>query len=241
MLIVSNFHDYYDTISVYGVDKEYVYERKEKVLMGTFGKEDRNRGHWAYEEKYSKTKSGIKTDYVVHKRVVGFCGKLYPVVVVEKKVGTEKAEQISFYSTEKVHSFFAKEKITLIDRLSYWSMRDFSTKSEKALNSFFEGSMFKELKAEFQKNKCPVFIYGRFPSIGRSERLILNPKLRDYKFAQVKDPATAFQDIFMYIAGVLGISTPVMVKLSDKELAKKRGHGDPYSFRKLPQKKGKKR
>ena len=62
--------------------------------------------------------------------------------------------------------------------------------------------------------------------------------MKNYRFVQIKDPPTAFQDIFMYIAGVIGITEPVTVKISDKELAKKKGHDGKYSFRKPPGKRG---
>ena len=72
--------------------------------------------------------------------------------------------------------------------------------------------------------------------------LVTNAQLKDFQFAKMKDPFTAFQDIYMYISGVLGVDAKPMVQISDKDLAHKRGHGGKYSFKKPPgtKKRGKK-
>jgi hypothetical protein len=97
------------------------------------------------------------------------------------------------------------------------------------------------LKLFVEKN-TPVFIYGDYLDgkyrNGKQKELIINPRLKDWGFQSIKDPVTAFQDIFMYISGVLGIPDPAMIKISDKELAKKKGHDGKFSFRKPPGKRG---
>lgn len=79
----------------------------------------------------------------------------------------------------------------------------------------------------FVEKHTPVFIYGDCLDgeykTGKSKELIINPKLQDWGFQSVKDPVTAFQDIFMYISGVLGVDAPKMIEISDKEKAKKKG------------------
>lgn len=241
MLIASKFHDFYDTVSVFGVDKTCVYQRNRQELKGefVFGDEVRKtlRSSWPREEEFTKTKSGVQTKWTAFKYIIGYCGKLYPMVFVEKKTPT-KTQNFGLYSPEEVEEFFEKENINLAKSLySYWSMREFSVKSKESMKQFFDAEQFKSLEQEFQKHKIPVFIYGRFT---KDELLILNPKLKDFKFMKVKDPQTAFQDIFSYISGVLGVSAPETVELSDKELAKKKGHDGKYSFRKTPGKRGKK-
>lgn len=230
-------------IAVFGIDKTCVYQRSRQELKGefVFGDEVRKslRSSWPHDEEFTKTKANIQTKWTAFKYVIGYCGKLYPMVLVEKKTPA-KTQTFGLYSPEEVEEFFEKENINLAKSLySYWSMREFSVKSKESMRQFFNTEQFKSLEQEFQKHKVPVFIYGRF---SKDELLVLNPKLKDFKFMRVKDPQTAFQDIFSYISGVLGISAPETVELSDKELAKKRGHDGKYSFRTPPKnKKGKKR
>lgn len=249
MLIVSKFHDYYDTIAKLGIDKAYVYKRNEQALKGIFGKKDRNghRNSWPYDETYSRTRLGGTTSYMVHKMVIGFCGKLYPVIIVDKTFPNEKSERHSLYTTEKVYEFFEKEKVALEDKHRFWSMRDFSVKSKKSLDNFFSGSEFKDLELEFHRHKVPIFIYGRFADSKKAytysqdkEQLVLNPRLKDYGFVKVKDPVSAFQDIYMFISGILGLSHMEMPEFTDKQKAQQKGHDGKYSFRKPPGKRGKK-
>lgn len=243
MKIVSKFHDYYDTAAIYGIDKTCVYLRAGEIKKSDFNLDTGSRWRsWPHEEKFVKVKADVEIRYRVDKYVIGFCGNLHPVVVIQKETdGLTKVERFSFYSTEKVQAFFTKEKLKLESGRSYWSMRDFTVKSKQSLDNFFEVAQYKKLEEEFHKNNCPVFVYGRFEDNKKEKlRVVTNPSLRDYRFAQVKDPQGAFQDIFMYISGVLGISAPPMVKVKDKELAAKRGHDGKYSFRKPPGKRGKK-
>lgn len=240
MLIVGKIHDYYDTAAVYGIDKTCIYVRNETVIPGKFKMPTRF-NHWPHSEQFG-TKGG-GTSYDVDKYVIGFCGNLYPVVVIQKTVNGE-IERFSFYSAEKVDAFFTKEKFSPTKETGrhYWGTWDFSVRSKQGLNNFFDVTHYKKLEEEFHKNKCPVFVYGEFTYTDtKKPYLVLNPKLKDYRFAQVKDPQTAFQDIFMYISGVIGIPEAPIVELSDKELAAKKGHGGEYSFRKPPGKRGKKK
>jgi hypothetical protein len=247
MLIVSKFRDFYDTISVYGIDKTCVYERTSEFIKGTvqFTGRYSDRG-WPYAEQFEKSKNKIKYEYVSKKFVIGFCGKLYPVVVItkeEKKAQSSKITKYCFYNAEEVTIYLEKEKLTENTTKRYVSFNDFSVERPQSLNNFFNTDLFEPLQEEFHKNNCPVFVYGRFKQgdeIRPKDFLVTNPCLKDYKFEKVKDPQTAFQDVFMYISGVLGISAPEMVEISDKEMAIKKGHGDKYSFRKPPGKRGKK-
>lgn len=251
MLIVKSYFEYYDGVAKLGVDKTCVYKRTKKILPGKLKRGPESHNSWPYSEDFVKQSGNTQISYDFSKYVIGFCGKLYPVVVATKtkKTGDKTASiRISLYSTQKVLDFIKSEKIDLgktYSYRSYWSMKDFSVKTKAALDNFFSGLPFKVLEEEFQKNKCPVFIYGRFPREDNKrfhdEFLILNPRLTDYQFAKVKDPVTAWQEIYQFISGVLGTDSKPMVKLSDKELAAKAGHDSKFSFRKPPgTKRGKK-
>lgn len=66
--------------------------------------------------------------------------------------------------------------------------------------------------------------------------------LKSIEFAKVKDPFTAFQEIAMWISGVLPMEPPNMVKIVDEDIRiAKRGFDPKTSFRKEPTKKNGKR
>lgn len=66
--------------------------------------------------------------------------------------------------------------------------------------------------------------------------VIRNPRLQDVEFQAVIDPFTAFQEISMYLSGVIGSKGNPMVQLSDDEIRDKHGFDPVYGFRKLPTK-----
>jgi hypothetical protein len=182
MLIASDFYDFYDSIQVFGIDKTCVYQRVRKELKGAFvfGDESRKslRSNWPSEEDFS----GRKIKLTASKYVIGFCGKLYPMILVEKQVA-EKKQVFGLYSAQEVKEYFGANK-ALSTRFSYYSMRYFSVKSEAAMKQFFEGAPFKSLEEEFHKHKVPTFVYGRFPGDKYKSRelLVLNPRLKAESF-----------------------------------------------------------
>jgi hypothetical protein len=203
MLIISNFHDFYDSIKCFGIDKTVVYARKEEKV-------DFLKGPPMYMSGYLDKKDFMAV------RLIGFCGKLYPILQTTNAIIYDKEEAL-----KKVKdSWYRKD----VDKC------------------FTEDTKNKELLKIFAEKNTPVFIYGDCLDgeykAGHQQELIINPKLNNVGFQSVKDPVTAFQDIYGYISGVLGTSAPKTVKITDKEMAKKRGHDDKYSFRKPPGKKG---
>ncbi|MBI2433967.1 MAG: hypothetical protein HYV26_13955 [Candidatus Hydrogenedentes bacterium] len=54
----------------------------------------------------------------------------------------------------------------------------------------------------------------------------------------IKDAVTAFQEIHMYISGVLGVSANPTVTLSDTMIQAKHGFDSEFSFRKPAGKRG---
>jgi len=242
MRIISNFRDYYDSIKSYGIDKTCVYKREPSEHNIKFAiKTGSWRDHWPYYHSLKKEGHGKSVLELVEKRfIIGFCGKIYPVIVVEQRLDKKIVDKFAFYDTKSALAFVEKHRV---EGRGYSSLVIDEMTSKKSLDAFFDSSRYDTVTSVFHRFYCPVFIYGRFDtkdSFKEKERLILNPILKDYGFGQIKDAATTFQDIFMYISGVLGIAAPEMVKISDKEMAKKRGHDSKYSFKKPPGKRGKK-
>lgn len=205
MLIVSAFRDYYDSIKVYGIDKTVVYNRKIEKM-------DFKKGPRMYSIGFFQKEPFQGT------RIIGFCGKLYPLL--------------------------QKNNVIIYDKKHALSSIKENYYSREVSECFGEALTNPQLLKIFTQYKVPVFIYGDYLdgkyTRGESKQLILNPKLKDWGFQSVQDPVTAFQNIYMYISGVIGIPESPMVKINDKEMAKKKGHDSPYSFRKPPGKRGKK-
>lgn len=245
MLIVSKFHDYYDTASIYGVDKTVVYSRVRQEIPV-------HRKNWAdlhtlkipdgtnfvlkrayLDEKYGSHTTTTLGEVYVNQRVVGFCGKFYPLIMVQPIFS---GKSFFFYDIESFSQFAAKEGIFYNTRRSFFSPRwdGHNPKYEQGLKGFFNTVDMVGQEELFHAFKTPVMI------LGSQKEIILNPCLKDFGFMKMKDPQTAFQDIYMYIGGVLGAPPKPKEKMSDEVLAAAKGHDGPYSFRKPPGKRGKK-
>ena len=224
MLIVSDFHDYYDTASMYGIDKTCVFQRKE-IMQEKFRSKARDN-----ENLRVNGGDSLTVEYFV----VGFCGKLYPLVhtkLTEKGCYTPE-EEMYFYDPKELTEYLTEKGAHFVRTRRYgWGYYYGSPlKSIKGIQDYFDPKTHEpEMQHLFLAHKCPVFLVN-----GDRRTLTLFAQLKKHKFMKVKDAPTAFQEIYQYLSGVLGTPEKPMVKVSDENKAKKYGHNDKYSFKKLP-------
>jgi len=214
MLIVSKFHDYYDTaIGFGGVDKTTVYQREQVVL---------NPHDLTPDYNYFET---AKTGCTWELCVVGFCGKLYPVVKTEEHhlhrypMDPTQVKQC-FYTEKEVLEWLSREDVRRRKRRFYrwWRRGPEIDKGAMRLDKFVE------LDKLFLEHKCPIFVKDQVGII------TLNPPLKDSQFFKVFSPFEAYQEIYMYLSGVLGNTNQVATKISDEVMAAKKGF-NKWSFR----------
>jgi len=224
MFIVSKFHDYYDTAIGYGIDKECVYKRNtEKVELLKTGESFDNLEKICNNKKYDYRNRKYYS-YVIENYILGFCGKLYPFVKIIYENDT-----YFIYDNDEFIDFAENELNLKISKSSYkyyWRRFD-NMNNLNEIREFFDLNTWKYLERYFNKYKTPIFLYRE------NYILELNPCLKDLKFMKIKDAFTAFQDIYMYKAGVLGNTEKNTVNIDDKDRIKQRGF-DKWSFRKHP-------
>jgi hypothetical protein len=249
MLIVSKFHDYYDTASAFGIDKAVVYNRNTKFFKshsraGIYsdylidlpdGKTLATKGLPKTEQESNRT-----GNLWISKWVVGFCGQFHVVVSFRHVTyGLPKETETFCHSAEEVSQFVERELVKSAGRRSRYYYRDRETvRTDVGIKTLFDLSQYTRLESVFQAFKVPVFAIGSvYPQNGFDEKkgeLTINPCLKQIKFMRIKDPATAYQDIYSYISGVLGVPANPMVEVSDEVKAASRGHDGKYSFKKPP-------
>jgi hypothetical protein len=210
MLIVSKFHDYYDSAIGYGVDKTIVYHRifDDKTYY-------KSASSWR-KETWGKEVCEVKLF------TIGFCGKLYPGVNIFKYQYGGTTLDRNIYSAQELEDF--RISLGAQDRKRRRVLRGVYLDTRAGREDYFRVVESDDL---FFKYKCPVFYKD-------SSGIKPNPRLKDFSFQKVKDSVTAFQDIMMYISGVLGVDQRPMVEISDEDKAHKKGHGGKYSFRTPP-------
>ena len=87
----------------------------------------------------------------------------------------------------------------------------------------------------FRELNTPVFIYDSERRKPRtSDALTIDPILKDYEFYKVVDAFQAFQEISMFIGGVLGRGEKEIIVVEDKYKIAQHGF-DKWSFRKEPE------
>lgn len=242
MRIVSKYHDYYDGVQAHGQDQSLVYVRNEQEI--------------------SLEEAGIESlpcyrisNGNVTTRVIGFCGEVHLAVELSNHVGTARKEHVC-YSTQEVeqalvklaaedHSWIpTRDAFFKESRYPHWERNRLR---KQQMEHFFgrKKEMQRKFGDFFQKYKVPVFMTDtRLGADYRlQEKFVLNPRLEPIQFYKVKDAFSAFQEISMYISGVLGVNTPETVEVSDDSLMRKKGFWD-YSFKtmkgeKKPRRRGK--
>lgn len=238
MLIVNKGKkDYYDGVAgSTGIDKTIVYKRypveinKQKEMPKIFHHESM----WRHNYKNPFLSIGnsdvdlkkSKKYEKAHSFIVGFCGKLYLGWKFHYKVKRE-GFALDENKTDIIYGY--KNAVEYL-RENYWkhNLED----DIKFIESYDPINIFREINA-------PVFIYdtdankklGRYGHFVNLELFIVNPILKDYEFYKVVDTFQAFQEIQMFLGGVLGADEKDITEIKDKYKISQHGF-DKWSFRK---------
>jgi len=244
MRIVSPFHDYYDVIQGQGQDLTLVYPRIPEEVPA--GYRDPRRAFQVVAERGEETKTEKKEripsfpigphhyqwrQCKLHADtyVVGFCGKIYPVIKLAVWVPGQDAEAFCF-NLEHVDKFieanFHKKEIEGYHRSNrrgkrYWRHRSpwNNEVSRRTFRKTFEAFAEKQdaYADFFEKKKCPVFVRDY-----RQEIITYHACLRELEFYRVIEPYTAFQELSMYWGGLAQPSRPIP-EVTDKDMVTAKG------------------
>jgi len=210
MLIISKFKDYYDgVVNTMGVDKTLVYMRNTSEISPNkyptvFNSESRFMMLGNHRNYKYKYITRSNCDYFI----IGFCGKLY----VGWKLSENDLVNIT-YDFNDVKEYFNVKNFrgNLIDDIEY-------------VTNYDATHLFRELNT-------PIFAYN-YNNYGK-DKLSINVNLNKFDFYKIVDCFTAFQEIQMYLGGVLGVGEKETIEVADKFKIAKHGF-DKWSFRKEP-------
>lgn len=233
MRIISKFTDYYDCIMRTGMDKTIVYNRKEETFsIKNSSLEDLSLSTQTYNK------------FEEHKFLIGFCGKIYPVVCI---AWTESCFPYLIGNTQFSIRGISKYFYSQQDYLDFFnsSSKEFQKKLQDNVGnigrlwlrweSIYDHD-WSSLCKYFVEYKTPIFIIKRNDAPDKHcEEITINFSLGNFEFYKIKDTYSAFQDISMYISGVLGVGQPELIQIGNKEMIQKKGF-DKWSFRKMSEK-----
>ena len=214
MKIYSKYHDYYDTIQMYGSDPLCVYNRinTQHTFESLKIKLTDIRNVWM---------RSIKSHQLCF-AAVGFCGKIYPYITISTMTRTNT--KISyFYRYDDVREYLYHDIDTNEEHLRS------HINHIKTINDFFSYPFY-EFKSLFVDYHIPYFHVSLFDEI-----VEFNHSLKDCQFYKMFDPVSTYQEISMYVSGILGGNSPKLIQIDDKSMLYKKGFDD-MSFKKQPQK-----
>lgn len=230
MLIVSKYHDYYDTVQIYGQDKSIVYNRNiecmeldGKVRSCTIKNNKTPASKINYNdpapsllknehEIYSKLRL-VRNIHNIISYVSGFilfCGKVIPILIEWKP---SNICNISLVST--------------VSHYSIDSLPELEPRMVKRVKRFFEEITINdnEVLDVHRYFDSPVVLLTPYMAV-------TNPILKNLNFQKNLDPFTTHQEISMYVGGVLGNIEKELTGIKDKDRIIGKGFDIKQSFRK---------
>jgi len=238
MLIISKFNDYYDSaLGVAGVDKTVVYRRKTKeidandwMLRVNWFPELTTRYTW-----HSGSYMDYQTDFVARLRgqqfkqyhlkvfIIGFCGKVYKGVRLSSDITDSSYRGTYHYCLYTLVKEMGRLSISFKD--ADVNVFDFETVECKQMTEDKIISFISTGEKEYthHRNRLDVWTDSK-------NKAYLNPVLKDYQFYRIVDTYTAFQEISMYISGVIGTGEKETITISDEDMRDAKGF-DKYSFK----------
>lgn len=242
MRIISKERDYYDSVQMYGQDQGVVYIRnkdfvEEDLANDTINKfykiKSKNTSYYHHPLGDGSTYRKVR---IAESGSIFFCGDRHNFIITERTIGCgmmSRTEKRFHYSMESLDSY--------IDELNLKDEKEpYYRKISKNLIVDFFNNLKTEPNLHFEIN-APIFIISAFRDdevryMSWKTRVQKNPILSDYNFAAVKDPYSAYQELDMFISGVMGGKSPVVVNISDDDMKQQKGFGHKYAFKTEPTK-----
>jgi hypothetical protein len=250
MRIIGKYKDFYDSCLGYGRDENLTYVRDQRIFTPDSAIGDRVWGfkcderknftmsypapwddhHWPATEIKAK-----KFEYKVRPGLIGFCGMIYPYIAVAEKNYPGYAERYreNFFYDHAVFTEFMKQLKILPkgyfdkpEARKYWAYNRFC---DAGVKNFFERVEEIDIFFDLGDPSFAITVHD-YKTVVQT-----NPILKDFQFGRVFDAFGCFQELSMFLGGVLGEAHPPTVEISDEEMAKKKGFGHKYAFKKEPE------
>lgn len=213
-------HDYYDSALSLGIDPTIVMvrEKNKNVPVKSVG-----------ESLIGTEMRLLPSNDKIERVSIVFCGKLYRGAIAQHSHSWDKPQ--TFWSASKLRDFAAEVKNGKVGVWRSW----YSSRKEKAptVEDYFTPVDAPEKVRKYMIDHKIAILMQRESHWGNAGDVFeVNPiGLKQLGFAKALDPYTAFQELSMWIGGILGGTSPEMVRITDdKVLIENHGY-DKHSFR----------
>lgn len=240
MKIISPFHDYYDSVLKYQDDSnnivykrtplEFKTQRLNKInktdlivqiydMFKEIGSLNPHSYYYYYINPSQFTIKHTEYDFLFSTLLIVFCGKLYPCIEISK---SNKIKTI--IETNYIYNFTEFDKYLIDNDVNYSNH-----KFKNAIHRFLNTPTLNNHTKFLIENKITIAVITR-------EDIFINCSLNNYHFYKVLDTYSAFQELNMWITGVLSYPQNIMVEVSNESKIEKAGFDKKTSFRKQPTK-----
>lgn len=210
-------HDYYDSALSMGIDPTIVMVREKSKSIPVKDVCDSLLG---FEMRILPSMTLIERVSVV------FCGKLYRGALASRDGVTKH----TFWNAAKLWEFAKEEKKGRVGIYTSW----YSRKREKAptVEDYFIPVDAPEAVRRYMIDHKIAILVQRESKWKEDAAFEVNPiGLKQLGFAKALDPYTAFQELSMWIGGILGGTSPEIVKITDDKVLIENHGFDKHSFR----------
>ena len=237
MRIISEFHDYYDTVQAFVQDDSIIYNRKTETEICHLS---RIFPLWQ-DVSYNR--------FNVNFSIIGFCGQTYKKAHISQYSWERDEYTGSFVEINKsVDIFSMEEAIEYVSDLKIkkqGTRRDIKSSALGEIRDFWgngRNRWYKDnspVESNFDKyfEKAPIWIASRGYSYGKNpdDKITYNPMLKDTGFVKIKNPFDAHQELDMWFSNK-GQPLKPIPDISDKDMRDIKGF-DNFSFKKPPSEK----
>lgn len=223
MRIHSKFKDYYDTALGYGIDPNVHWVRETvKLESPDVCSPIKMPRRYDFSQPKFKKFERIQGHESIQPVVFLFCGQLYPCLwITVRPYGCETPMVNTLCHTmEKFEECLNMWESDILKRRG-WSGRTMYNRTKEYFNQRVSEDRIRDIHFEV---KSPVLVLSQDD---RANRVVtINPMLNPYGFQSIVDPFTAFQELSMYVSGVLGSEGVDMIQVSDEDMKYKKGFHD---------------
>jgi hypothetical protein len=248
MRIISKEKDYYDHIMTYGQDQGVIFLRNE-ICIDSALLNDEICASLMPSLRTIKKNIGLKNISIdIHIAIIVFCGKTYRCVICKIHDYSPwpgfSTNIKTFYNYVELEQYLKTLNSSIENRFT-WPGESIKL----TLKQFLDDQETNELESYCIENKYPIltckqninhndkFIsdFSRYRD-RRNWIIMANGNLSEFQFYKKKDPFSTYQELDMFISGILPQNSNMPISISDKDRIYQHGF-DKYSFRKPKTKK----
>lgn len=240
MRIISKFKDYYDSALAYGQDDSTGYMRQTRVIVreDLVPQRDLNDAFRQLGVSLPSLRCRQPEGWVWREGpdmgVLAFCGRAYPFYALTlgkggSQINRDAVSEKTIFSWDKAFEDHVWQPPAYVRDEGDW--REALAASAKA-----------DLTAWNLEHRSPAVVLMPRGHVGDRAgpefgwpRIIVDPCLADFGFQKAVDPFAAFQEISMFLGGVLASTNEPPSPQTDREKVASHGFDPKYGFRKPPQ------